>query len=147
MKVILLQDVKPLGKKGEIVNVSDGYARNNIIPKKLGVEATPKNLNDLKLQNQHADKVAQENYESALALAKVVESTKVVVKLRSGEGGRTFGSISTKEISEVTETETFDDHMEVARRGANVAKEARMKLEEETGRPVVTPINAKDFLQ
>lgn len=83
MKVILLQDVKPLGKKGEIVNVSDGYARNNIIPKKLGVEATPKNLNDLKLQNQHADKVAQENYESALALAKVVESTKVVVKLRS----------------------------------------------------------------
>ena len=67
--------------------------------KKLGVEATPKNLNDLKLQNQHADKVAQENYESALALAKVVESTKVVVKLRSGEGGRTFGSISTKEIS------------------------------------------------
>ena len=94
MKVILLQDVKPLGKKGEIVNVSDGYARNNIIPKKLGVEATPKNLNDLKLQ-----KVAQENYESALALAKVVESTKVVVKLRSGEGGRTFGSISTKEIS------------------------------------------------
>ena len=94
MKVILLQDVKPLGKKGEIVNVSDGYARNNIIPKKLGVEATPKNLNDLKLQNQHADKVAQENYESALALAKVVENTKVVVKLRSGEG-----SISTKEIS------------------------------------------------
>ena len=93
MKVILLQDVKPLGKKGEIVNVSDGYARNNIIPKKLGVEATPKNLNDLKLQNQHADKVAQENYASALALAKVV------VKLRSGEGGRTFGSISTKEIS------------------------------------------------
>ena len=88
MKVILLQDVKSLGKKGEIVNVSDGYARNNIIPKKLGVEATPKNLNDLKLQNQHADKVAQENYESALALAKVVESTKVVVKLRSGEGGR-----------------------------------------------------------
>ena len=99
MKVILLQDVKSLGKKGEIVNVSDGYARHNIIPKKLGVEATPKNLNDLKLQNQHADKVAQENYESALALAKVVESTKVVVKLRSGEGGRTFGSISTKEIS------------------------------------------------
>ncbi len=65
------------------------YARNNIIPKKLGVEATPKNLNDLKLQNQHADKVAQENYKSALALAKIVENTKVVVKMRSGEGGRT----------------------------------------------------------
>ena len=104
MKVILLQDVKPLGKKGEIVNVSDGYARNNIIPKKLGVEATPKNLNDLKLQNQHADKVAQENYESALALAKVVENTKVVVKLRSGEGGRTFGSISTIGLPILAET-------------------------------------------
>lgn len=63
MKVILLQDVKALGKKGDVVNVSDGYARNAIFPKKLGLEATPKNLNDLKLQNQHADKVAQENYE------------------------------------------------------------------------------------
>ena len=65
MKVILLQDVKALGKKGDVVNVSDGYARNAIFPKKLGLEATPKNLNDLKLQNQHADKVAQENYEAA----------------------------------------------------------------------------------
>ena len=67
MKVILLQDVKALGKKGDVVNVSDGYARNAIFPKKLGLEATPKNLNDLKLQNQHADKVAQENYEAAAA--------------------------------------------------------------------------------
>ena len=99
MKVILLQDVKTLGKKGDIVNVSDGYARNSIIPKKLGVEATPKNLNDLKLQNKHADKVAQENYEHAVELSKVIENSKVVVKLRSGEGGRTFGSISTKEIA------------------------------------------------
>ena len=69
MKVILLQDVKALGKKGEIVNVSDGYARNAILPKKLGVEATTKNLNDLKLQNQHADKVAAENLEHAKELA------------------------------------------------------------------------------
>lgn len=99
MKVILLQDVKSLGKKGDIVNVSDGYARNNIIPKKLGVEATAKNLNDLKLQNKHADKVAQENLENAQELAKKIETLKVVVKLRSGEGGRTFGSISTKEIA------------------------------------------------
>lgn len=99
MKVILLQDVKSLGKKGDIVNVSDGYARNNIIPKKLGVEATAKNLNDVKLQNKHADKVAQENLENAQELAKKIETLKVVVKLRSGEGGRTFGSISTKEIA------------------------------------------------
>ena len=97
MKVILLQDVKALGKKGDIVNVNDGYARNAIIPKKLGVEATPKNLNDLKLQNKHADKVAQENYENALELKKTIENSKVVVKLRSGEGGKTFGSVSTKE--------------------------------------------------
>ena len=60
MKVILLEDVKALGKKGQIVNVSDGYARNMLLPKKLGVEATSKNLNDLKLQKAHEDKVAQE---------------------------------------------------------------------------------------
>ena len=72
MKVILLQDVKALGKKGEIVNVSDGYARNAILPKKLGVEATTKNLNDLKLQNQHADKVAAENLEHAKELAEEI---------------------------------------------------------------------------
>ena len=99
MKVILLEDVKALGKKGDIVNVNDGYARNAILPKKLGVEATPKNLNDLKLQNKHADKVAQENLEKAQELAKIVEQTKIELKLKSGEGGRTFGSISTKEIS------------------------------------------------
>ncbi len=99
MKIILLQDVKALGKKGDIVNVSDGYARNAILPKKLGVEATAKNMNDLKLQNQHADKVAQENLEAAQALAKSLEDKQVVVKMKAGEGGRTFGSISTKEIS------------------------------------------------
>ena len=99
MKIILLQDVKALGKYGDIVNVSDGYARNAILPKKLGVEATAKNMNDLKLQNQHADKVAQENLEAAQALAKSLEDKQVVVKMKAGEGGRTFGSISTKEIS------------------------------------------------
>ena len=100
MKVILLEDVKALGKKGEIVNVNDGYARNMIFPKKLGVEATPKNLNDLKLQNQHADKVAQEVYDAAVALAKDLEDKKVTVKMKAGEGGRTFGSVSTKEIAQ-----------------------------------------------
>ena len=99
MKVILLQDVKALGKKGDVVNVSDGYARNAIFPKKLGLEATPKNLNDLKLQNQHADKVAQEKYEAALALAEELKDKKITVKMKAGEGGRTFGSVSTKEIA------------------------------------------------
>ena len=100
MKVILLEDVKSLGKKGEIVNVSDGYARNMILPKKLGLEATSKNLNDLKLQNPHAEKVAQENLEAAKKFAEELKDKKVEVKMKSGEGGRTFGSISTKEISE-----------------------------------------------
>lgn len=99
MKVILLQDVKTLGKKGEVVNVSDGYARNMIFPQKLGLEATPKNLNELKLQNQYADKKAQEIYEAALAFAGELKDKKIVVKMKAGEGGRTFGSVSTKEIA------------------------------------------------
>ena len=99
MKVILLQDVKSLGKKGEIVTVNDGYARNMILPKKLGVEANNKNLNDLKLQNQHAQKVAQEQLEAAKQLAEDIKDKVVEVKIKAGEGGRTFGSVSTKEIS------------------------------------------------
>lgn len=99
MKVILLEDVKSLGKKGEVVNVSDGYARNMILPKKLGVEATGKNMNDLKLQNQHADKVAKENLEAARALAEEISAKEVTVKIKTGEGGKTFGSVSSKEIS------------------------------------------------
>lgn len=106
MKVILLEDVKSLGKKGDIVEVSDGYARNAILPKKLGVEATGKHLNDLKLQNQHAEKVAAENLESAKELAKVVEQQKVVMKVKTGEGGRIFGSVSTKEIAQAAKEQT-----------------------------------------
>lgn len=100
MKVILLQDVKAQGKKGDVIEVSDGYAKNMLFPKKLAVEATGKNLNDLKLQKQHADKVAQEQYEAAQALAKELEGKKVTVAVKAGEGGRTFGSVSTKEIAE-----------------------------------------------
>ena len=96
MKVILLEDVKALGKKGQIVNVSDGYARNMILPKKLGLEATPKNLNDLKLQKANAEKVAQENLESAQAFAKDLETKEIILTLKVGEGGRTFGSVSSK---------------------------------------------------
>lgn len=99
MKVILLEDVKSLGKKGDIVDVSDGYARNAILPKKLGVEATGKNLNDLKLKNRHKDKLEAENLENARQLAGVIEQTTVEVRLKSGEGGKAFGSVSAKEIS------------------------------------------------
>ena len=99
MKVILLEDVKSLGKKGEIVNVSDGYARNFVLPKKLGIEATSKNLNDLKLQKANEEKVAKQILDDAKELAAKVEAGKVEVKIKVGEGGRTFGSVSTKEIA------------------------------------------------
>lgn len=99
MKVILLEDVKSLGKKGEIVNVSDGYARNFVLPKKLGLEATSKNLNDLKLQKANEEKVAKQILNDAKELAAKVEAGKVEVKIKVGEGGRTFGSVSTKEIA------------------------------------------------
>ncbi len=99
MKVILLQDVKSLGKKGEIVNVNDGYARNFILPKKLGVEATGKNLNDLKLQRNNEKKVAQENLEAAKKLAAELAEGQVELAIKVGEGGRAFGSVSSKEIA------------------------------------------------
>ena len=99
MKVILIEDVKSLGKKGEIVSVSDGYAKNKLIPGKLALEANGKNMNDLKLQKQHEDKVAQENYEAAQALAKELEGKVVKVSVKSGEGGKVFGSVSSKEVA------------------------------------------------
>lgn len=100
MKVILLQDVKSLGKKDEIVEVSDGYARNFVLPKKVGVEATPKNLNELKLKKAHEDKVAAEKLADAQALADKMKDESITVSLKVGEGGKTFGSISSKEIAE-----------------------------------------------
>ena len=99
MKVILLENVKSLGKKGEIVNVNDGYARNFILPKKLGVEATGKNLNDLKLQKNNEKKLAQENIDAAKELAAELSAGKVELAIKVGEGGRTFGSVSSKEIA------------------------------------------------
>lgn len=103
MQVILLEDVKALGKKGQIVNVNDGYARNFILPKKLGVEANGKNMNDLKLQKANEEKVKKEQLEQAQAFAKQVEAAVVNVTIKSGEGGKTFGSVSTKEIAAATE--------------------------------------------
>lgn len=98
MKVILLQDEKKLGKKGEVIEVSEGYARNYIIPKKIGVEANAKNLNDLKLQKANQEKVAQEQLDAAKELAVLLETKEVIVKIKAGEGGRAFGSVSSKEI-------------------------------------------------
>ena len=100
MKVILMEDVKSLVKKGDIVNVSDGYARNMLFPKKLGLEATSKNINDLKLQRAHEDKVAKEQLDAAQAFKAELETKEVTVSIKVGENGRTFGSISTKELAE-----------------------------------------------
>lgn len=100
MEVILIEDVKSLGKKGEIVKINDGYARNYVLPKKLGIEATTKNLNDLKLKRANDEKVAQEKLEAAKAFAKVLEESTVEVKMKLGRDGRTFGSVSSKEIAE-----------------------------------------------
>ena len=94
MEIVLLEDVKALGKKGQIVKVNDGYARNFILPKKLGVEATSKNLNDLKLQ-----KVAAEQLAAAKELAEKIEKLTITLKMKAGEGGKAFGSVSSKEIA------------------------------------------------
>lgn len=99
MKVILTEDVKSLGKKGEIVEVSDGYARNFILKKKKGLEANSKNLNDLKLKKANDDKLAQEQYEAARELGKKIEAGKVEMSIKTGEGGKAFGSIASKEIA------------------------------------------------
>lgn len=98
MKIILIQDVKTLGKKGDTVNVNDGYARNFILPKKLGIEATAKNINDLKLQKANEEKVAKELLEAAKAFAEDIKEKSVTVTIKTGEGGKTFGSVSSKEI-------------------------------------------------
>ncbi len=99
MKVILLQDEKKLGKKGDLVEVNDGYARNYILPKKIGMEANAKNMNDLKLRKANEEKRAREQLEAAKALAAEIGDKTVTVSMKAGENGKTFGSISTKEIA------------------------------------------------
>lgn len=100
MEIILLQDVKALGKKGEIVKVSDGYARNFILPKKLGLEATKQNLYDLNMQKAAEEKRHKEILEEARAFGKKLEELTIKISIKAGEGGKTFGSVSTKEIAE-----------------------------------------------
>ena len=105
MKVILLKDVKSVGKAGDIVEVSDGYAKNFIFKKKLGTPADPKNMNDLKLKKANEEKVAAENLENAKEFAKLIEKKTVTVRLKAGEGGKTFGSVSSKEIAQEAKTQ------------------------------------------
>ena len=109
MKVILLKDVKALGKKGDIVEVSEGYGRNFIIPSKTGVIADNKNLNTLKLQKQNEEKIAQEKLEEAQALKEKIEQVKLTLKVKTGSDGRTFGSVSTKEVQEALKAQAGID--------------------------------------
>ena len=103
MKVVLLEDVKALGKKGELVEVSDGYARNFILPKKKGMEATAKNLNDLKLKKANEEKVAAQQLAAAKELGAKLESASVTLSIKAGENGKAFGSVSGKEIAKAIE--------------------------------------------
>lgn len=105
MDIVLLEDVKALGKKGQIVKVNDGYARNFILPKKLGIEATTKNLNDLKLQKANEARVQAELLEAAKQLAAKIGELSITLSIRAGEGGRAFGSVSSKEISQAIQSQ------------------------------------------
>jgi large subunit ribosomal protein L9 len=99
MKVILLRDDKNLGKKGDLIEASDGYARNYLIPKKIGMEATAKNLNDLRMQKAKKEKQEREQQEAAQAMAELLMGKQAIVRMKAGEGGRVFGSVSAKEIA------------------------------------------------
>lgn len=100
MEVILLEDVKNVGKKGEIVKVNDGFGRNVLIKKKQAVEASSKNRNDLKLKKANDERIAAENLEAAKELGKKIEASSITIAIKLGEGGKTFGSVSSKEIAE-----------------------------------------------
>ena len=105
MQIILLEDVKSLGKKGDVVKVNDGYARNYILPKKLGVEANAANLNDLKLQKANTEKIEAAKVAEAKALSEKLKDASVTLKIKTGEGGRTFGSVTGKEIAQAVKSE------------------------------------------
>ena len=108
MKVVLLQDVKALGKKGDVVEVSEGYARNFLLTKKYAVEATPANLNTLKLQKANADRIAAEQLAEAKEIAAKLEKAFVTVAIKAGENGKTFGSVSSKEIAQELEKQGIE---------------------------------------
>lgn len=123
MKVILLEDVKSLGKKGELVEVNEGYARNFILKKKLGIEATAKNLNDLKLKKANEEKIAKEQLEAAKVFAAELKEKVVTVKIKTGEGGRVFGSVSTKEIAAAAKAQL---NIDIDKKKLNLQEPIRM---------------------
>lgn len=123
MKLILLEDVKSLGKKGELVEVNEGYARNFILKKKLGLEATARNMNDLKLKKANEEKVAKEQLEAAKVFAEELKEKVVTVSIKTGEGGRVFGSVSTKEIAAAAKTQL---NLDIDKKKLNLQEPIRM---------------------
>ncbi len=100
MNVIFLQDVKGKGKKGEVKNVSEGYARNYLLPNKLALEANTGNLKTLEVQKQGEEKRAEERLNEAKAYKEELEKLTVEIKAKSGEGGRLFGAVTSKQITD-----------------------------------------------
>ena len=99
MKIILLEDVKGVGKKGETINASDGYAKNFILPKKLGVEATNANMNTLKLQKAAEERRKAEELAASKEMKEKLEAIAVVIAVKTGDNGKLFGSVTNKEIA------------------------------------------------
>lgn len=106
MKVILLEDVKNVGKKGALINASDGYAKNFLLPKKLAMEATKGNINELELKKRAEEKKKQQELEDAKILAEKLSKHEVVISVKTGENGKLFGSVTNKEIAEAFEKQT-----------------------------------------
>ncbi len=105
MKVILLENVKSLGKRGDVVNASDGYARNMLFPKKLAVPATDSNKKDLEAKKRSEEKHAAEVLAEAKELKEKIEKGSITLSIKVGEGGRTFGSVSSKEIVQAAKSQ------------------------------------------
>ena len=100
MKVILLDNIKGVGKKDEVINASDGYARNFLFPKKLAVEANNENMSKLKAKKQSEQYKKDVNKENAEKIAKKLDDITLTIKVKAGENGKIFGGVTSKEISE-----------------------------------------------
>ena len=130
MQIILLEDVKSLGKKGTVVKVNDSYGRNYIIPRKLGVEANAANLNDLKLQNANTAKLEAAKLASAKEVKEKLDGKSFVVRIKAGKDGKTFGSVTAKEVAAaIMETAKIEiDKKKIVMEPVKAIGEQRVKL-------------------
>ena len=130
MQIILLEDVKSLGKKGTVVKVNDSYGRNYIIPRKLGVEANAANLNDLKLQNANTEKLEAARVQSAKDVKAILDGKTFVVRIKAGKDGKTFGSVTAKEVAAaIMETAKIEiDKKKIVMEPVKAIGEQRVKL-------------------